>query len=74
MIDHQIRLTTGSRRGGRVKKGVRARYLETLEHGDVAQGRAGKFRYLGAGAALERMSMDHADITAFQAHVGTAET
>lgn len=37
MIDHQIRLATGSRHG-RVKKSVRAGYLQTLEHGDVAQG------------------------------------
>lgn len=74
MIDNQIRLTTGSGRGGRVKKGVRAWYLQALEHGDVAQGRAGKLRYLGSGATLERMSMDHANVSALQAHVGTAET
>lgn len=69
MIDHQIRLAAGSRRGGRVKKSVRARYLQALEHGDVTEGRAGELRYLGASAALERMPVNHADVSAFQAHV-----
>lgn len=41
VIDHQIRLAAGSGRGGRVKKSVCARYLQALEHGDVAEGRAG---------------------------------
>lgn len=74
MIDHQIRLATGSGHGGRVKKSVRTWYLQTLEHRDVAQGRAGELRYLGAGSTFERMSMDHAHVSAFQAHVGTTET
>lgn len=73
MIDHQIRLATGSGGGGRVEKGVRARYLQALEHGDVAQGRAGELRYLGAGAALKRMPVHHAHVAPLQAHVGAAE-
>lgn len=73
MIDHQIRLATGSGHDGRVKKGVRTWDLQTLEHRDIAQGRAGKLRYLGAGAAFERMSMNHAHVSPFQAHVGAAE-
>jgi len=52
---------------------VRARYLQALEHGDVAEGGAGQFRYFRAGAALERMAVDHADVPALQAHVRTAE-
>lgn len=56
-----------------MKKGVRAWYLQALEHRDVTQGRAGQLRYLGAGGAFERMSVDHAHVSAFQAHVGAAE-
>lgn len=74
MIDHQIRLATGSGHNGRVKEGVRTWYLQTLEHRDMAQGRAGKLRYLGAGAAFERMSMDHTHVSAFQTHVGATKT
>lgn len=73
MIDHQIRLATGSGHGGRVKKGVRARYFQTLEHRDVAQGWAGELRYLGTSAAFEWMSVDHAHVSAFQAHIRAAE-
>lgn len=74
MIYHQIRFATGSRHGGRVKKSMCTWYLQTLEHRDIAQRRAGELRYLGAGAAFEWMSMDHAYVSAFQAHVGTTET
>lgn len=73
MIDHEIRLATGSGRRGRVEEGVRAGYLEALEHGDVAEGRARELRYLGAGAALERVAVHHAHVAPLQAHVGAAE-
>jgi len=74
MIDHQIRLATGSGHGSRVKKGVGAWYFQALEHRDVTQRRAGELRYLGTGSAFERMSVDHAHVSAFQAHVGATET
>lgn len=74
MIDHQIRLATGRGRGGCVEKSVRTGYLQAFEHGDVAERGAGQLRYFGTGAALERMTMDHAHVSAFQTHVGATET